>query len=128
MELGDRHRLAMKTPAGVDLPRQKLVEDFDRDEPRQLSITRAINDAHAALAELAQDLVSFELRTAQISPHPNSIPSRRPDSISSPAGSINFCLPTASSIGTLSIAIPRSATMRPHCPSSARLIAAIPNL
>jgi hypothetical protein len=73
MKLRDRDRFAMKTFPGIGLAREELVEDFDGDDPRKLFIAGAVDDAHPALAELAEDLVSFELGTAQHYP-PNSMP------------------------------------------------------
>src|SRR5437899_12985789 len=57
VERGNGARLIAETPAGLGGIQQARRQHLERDQPPQPRIPRLVDDAHAALAELFEDLV-----------------------------------------------------------------------
>jgi hypothetical protein len=65
LEARNRSRLTSETSTTLCLLRQKWMEHLDRDVALQTLVSTAVNDAHAALADLFDNAVMHELPAEQ---------------------------------------------------------------
>src|SRR5471032_3139978 len=56
VQRGRQSRFPFESSEGIDVLRQRRLQELDRDGPRQAGLLRFVDDAHAAAAERADDV------------------------------------------------------------------------